>query len=135
MKKFTFYLVPALLTGFALLTFYLSASVIFDLFGMREVKGNYVLFVVWANFLSSFLYLIAVYGILNLKNWTYKILGLSFLILTAAFIGFLFIVQMEGKHETHTLVHMTIRIILTCAFMLYAFFTINKNSKRLTSKV
>lgn len=130
MKKLPLYLVAALLTGFGLLTLFLSTSVIFDLFGIRAKEGNYVLFIVWANFISSFFYLTAVYGILNSKNWTYKILGLSFLILTAAFIGFLFLIQMGGIYETKTVGAMLFRIAMTLAFMLFAYFTINKKLKR-----
>jgi hypothetical protein len=77
MKKIILYLVVAVLTGFGLLTIFLSTSVIFDLFDVRAKEGNYVLFVVWSNFISSFLYLISVYGLLTSKNWTYKTLGLS----------------------------------------------------------
>jgi len=130
MKKLPLYLVTALLTGFGLMTMYMSSSVIFDWFGLREKKGDYVLFIVWANFICSFLYLIAVYGILKSRNWTYKILGLSFLILSAAFIGFLFLIQMGGNYETHTLVLMVFRIAITFSFTFYAFYTINKKLKR-----
>jgi hypothetical protein len=77
MKKIILYLVVAVLTGFGLLTIFLSTSVIFDLFDVRAKEGNYVLFVVWSNFISSFLYLISAYGLLTSKNWTYKTLGLS----------------------------------------------------------
>jgi hypothetical protein len=46
MKKTLLYTLPILLTGFGLLTLFLSTSVIFDLFGIRAKEGNYVLFVV-----------------------------------------------------------------------------------------
>jgi predicted RND superfamily exporter protein len=68
MKKIIPYLLAAILTGFGLLTLFLSSSVIFDLFGIRAKEGNYVLFVVWANFISSILYLFAAYGLLKSKN-------------------------------------------------------------------
>lgn len=130
MKKLLFYLVVAILTGFGLLTLFLSTSVIFDLFGIRAKEGNYVLFVVWANFISSFLYLISVYGLLTSKNWTYKTLGLSILILTVAFIGFLFYIQSGGIYETKTVGAMIFRIAMTCAFTLFAYFTITKKPKK-----
>ncbi|SMD46018.1 hypothetical protein SAMN00777080_4694 [Aquiflexum balticum DSM 16537] len=130
MKKFSLYLVIAVLTGFGLLTLFLSSSVIFDLFEIREKEGNYVLFVVWANFLSSFLYLIAVYGIMTSKTWTYKTLAVSILILTVAFIGLLFHIQSGGIYETKTLGAMVFRIVMTFAFALFAYFTINKNPKK-----
>jgi len=48
-----------ILIAFAMLTLFLSSSVIFDWLGIRAKKGNYVLLVVWANFISSVLYLFA----------------------------------------------------------------------------
>ena len=130
MKKIILYLVAAVLTGFGLLTLFLSASVIFDLFDIRSKEGNYVLFVVWSNFISSLLYLVAVYGLITSKKWTYKILGLSAIILTIAFIGFLFYIQSGGIHETKTVGAMVFRIAMTVALTLFSYFTINKNKKQ-----
>ncbi|MBL0307327.1 MAG: hypothetical protein IPQ25_15240 [Chitinophagaceae bacterium] len=129
MKKIILYLVAAMLIAFGLLTLFLSSSVIFDLFDIRSKEGNYVLFVVWSNFISSLLYLVAVYGLITSKKWTYKILGLSAIILTIAFIGFLFYIQSGGIHETKTVGAMVFRIALTVAFTLFAYFTINKKKK------
>ena len=130
MKKIILYLVVSLLTGFGLLTIFLSTSVIFDLFDIRAKEGNYVLFVVWSNFISSFLYLISVYGLLASKNWTYKTLRLSTIILSVAFIGFLFYIQSGGIHESKTVGAMVFRIALTLGFTLFAYFTINKKTTK-----
>jgi len=70
MKKFIQYLMAIILVAFGLLTLFLSSSVIFDLFGIREKEGNYVLLVVWANFFSSLLYLFSAYGFIKTKKWT-----------------------------------------------------------------
>ncbi len=128
MKKVLLYFVVILLTGFGLLTIFLSTSVIFDLFDIRAKEGNYVLFVVWSNFISSFLYLISVYGLLTSKFWTFKILGLSTLILSIAFIGFLIYIQSGGIHENKTVGAMVFRIALTLGYTLFAYFTINKKT-------
>ena len=128
MKKVILYLVVAVLTVFGLLTMFLSTSVIFDLFDVRAKEGNYVLFVVWSNFISSFIYLISVYGLLSSKNWTFRALGLATLILTIAFVGFLFYIQSGGIHETKTISAMVFRIFLTLGFTLFAYFTINKKT-------
>lgn len=130
MKKVLLYLVVAVLTGFGLLTIFLSTSVIFDLFDVRAKEGNYVLFVVWSNFISSFLYLISVYGLLTSKIWTFKTLGLSTIVLSIAFIGFLFYIQSGGTHENKTVGAMIFRITLTLAFTLFAYFTINKRTNK-----
>lgn len=128
MKKLIPYLLATILAGFGLLTLFLSTSVIFDLFDIRAKEGNYVLFVVWSNFISSFLYLISVYGLLSSKKWTFRTLGLATLILTLAFVGFLFYIQSGGIHETKTVGAMVFRIALTLGFTLFAYFTINKKT-------
>lgn len=87
MKKYIPYIIATVLTAFALLTLFLSMSVIFDLFGVRAKEGNYVLFVVWSNFISSILYLFAAYGFIKNKKWTTSLLGISTLILITAFVG------------------------------------------------
>jgi hypothetical protein len=98
------------------------------LFDVRAKEGNYVLFVVWSNFISSFLYLISVYGLLTSKYWTFKTLGLSTIILAIAFIGFLFYIQSGGIHENKTVGAMVFRIALTLGFTLFAYLTINKKT-------
>ena len=128
MKKALPYLLAAILGAFGLITLFLSTSVIFDLFDIRAKEGNYVLFVVWSNFISSFIYLISVYGLLSSKNWTFRALGLATLILTIAFVGFLFYIQSGGIHETKTISAMVFRIFLTLGFTLFAYFTINKKT-------
>lgn len=138
MKKVILYLAVAVLTGFGLLTIFLSTSVIFDLFDVRAKEGNYVLFVVWSNFISSFIYLISAYGLLASKKWTFKTLGFSSIILSATFFGFILYIQSGGIHESKTVGAMLFRITLTFLFTLFAYFTINKNRtnerKRLTSR-
>ena len=126
MKKIIIYLVIAILAGFGLLTLFLSTSVIFDLFDVRAKEGNYVLFIVWSNFISSFLYLFSVYGLLTSKKWTFRTLGLATLILALAFIGFIFYIQSGGIHESKTVGAMIFRIALTFGFTLFAYFTLNK---------
>lgn len=84
MKKIIPYVLATILAGFGMLTLFLSTSVIFDLFGIRAKEGNYVLFVVWSNFISSILYLFAAYGFIKNKKWTTSLLGISTLILITA---------------------------------------------------
>ena len=70
MKKTIQIISGIILLAFGLLTFFLSTSVIFDLFGIREKEGNYVLFIVWANFISSILYLLAAFGFFTKVEFT-----------------------------------------------------------------
>lgn len=127
MKKIIPYLLATILSGFGLLTLFLSTSVIFDLFGIRAKEGNYVLFVVWANFICSFLYLFAAYGFIKNKRWTATLLGISTLILLAAFIGLKIHINSGGIYEAKTVAAMIIRISVTFVLAIIAFLTITKN--------
>lgn len=126
MKKILPYLFATLLAGFGLLTLFLSTSVIFDLFGIRAKEGNYVLFVVWSNFISSILYIFAAYGFIKNKRWTATLLVISTLILIAAFIGLKVHINSGGIYETKTVGAMIFRIAVTFVFAIIAFFIINK---------
>ena len=129
MKKSLPKITAIILIGFGLLTLVLSTSVIFDLFGVREKEGNYVLFVVWANFISSVIYLFAAYGLLNSKKWTALILSASVLVLILAFIGLFIHISSGGLYETKTIGAMTFRTILTLVFTLIAYNTFHPKNK------
>jgi len=114
------------LTLFALLTLFLSSSVIFDWFGIRALEGNYVLFIVWANFICSILYLIAVYGFFKRASWTYWVLITAMVILIVAFIALQFYINNGGIYEVKTVNAMVFRILVTLVFLLVAYFSIKK---------
>lgn len=126
MKKALPYLLATILTGFGLLTLFLSTSVIFDLFGIRAKEGNYVLFVVWSNFISSIFYLISSYGFVTSKKWTAKLLGASTIILISALVGLFYHINSGGIYETKTIGAMIFRISVTIVFAIIAYFTITK---------
>ena len=126
MKKYIPFLSSLILAGFGLLTLFLSSSVIFDWFGIRTKEGNYVLFIVWANFISSLLYLISTYGFLKIKSWTFKALSVATVILIVALIGLFIHIYSGGIYETKTAFAMLFRISVTIAFVAIAYFSINK---------
>lgn len=127
MKKILPYIFGSILGAFGLLTLFLSTSVIFDLFGIRAKEGNFVPFIVWANFIVSFLYLFAAYGFIKRKNWTTTILGVSTLILIIAFIALNVHINSGGVYEMKTFKGMIFRTSITFIFSLLAYFTITKN--------
>lgn len=130
MKKALPYLLASILAAFGLLTLFLSTSVIFDLFGVRAKEGNYVLFIVWANFVSSLLYLFAVYGFIESKKWTAPLLGISGIVLLLAFVGLFIHINAGGIYETKTIGAMAFRTTVTLVFSALAYFTITKNKKQ-----
>lgn len=113
---------------FALLTLFMSSSVIFDWFGIRAKEGNYVLFIVLANFGASIIYLMAVYGFVKNIKWTFQALLLALLILVLAFIGLLFHINSGGIYETKTVMAMLFRMLVTLIFALIAYFNIKEPS-------
>jgi len=129
LKKTFSYIIATVLIAFDLLTLFLSSSVIFDLFGVREKQGNYVLFVVYANFICSIIYLLAAYGFIKNMKWTTILLGISTIVLIVAFIGLSVHINSGEIYETKTIGAMIFRITITLVFTLLAYFTITKNKK------
>lgn len=128
-KKVINFVSVTILTLFAFLTLFLSSSVIFDWFGIRAKEGNFVLFIVWANFICSVLYLAAVYGFLKRVKWTFWVLITALLILIAAFVALQFYIGNGGIYEAKTVKAMIFRMLVTLSFSLIAFFYINKQLK------
>ncbi|CAN5625571.1 hypothetical protein BH10BAC5_BH10BAC5_03230 [soil metagenome] len=127
MKKILRYSSAVILLGFGLLTLFLSTSIILDLFDLRIKEGNYVLFVVWSNFISSILYLLSAYGFMKSKKWTIYLLGIASIILIVAFISLKIYISNGGVYETRTVGAMIFRTSLTVALALAVFFTIPKD--------
>ncbi len=121
MKKIIKYITLITLIAFTLLTLFLSSSIIFNWFGIRAKEGNYVLFVVWANLISSFLYLFSIYGIIKLKKWSIKPLLAAILILILALIGLFIHINLGGLYETKTIGALFFRITTTAIFTFSAY--------------
>lgn len=102
---------------FGLLTVFAGGSVILGLFGFREKEGNYVLFVVWANFICGFLYLLASYGFFKRKNWTSAVLSSALWILIAAAVVLFFWILNGEPYETKTIIAMVVRTLVTLALL------------------
>ena len=113
MKHIILKITASALLLFALLTLFLSGSVIFDLFDIREKEGNYVPLVVWANFISSILYLVAAYGLFKMKKWSFWLLVVTVFILVAAFTGLKIHINNGGLYEAKTVNERIFRIALT----------------------
>ncbi len=105
---------------FGLLTLFLTSSIIFDWFGIREKEGNYVLFIVWANFICSWIYLFSGYGILKQKRWSVKLLIIAGLILISTLLGLFIHINAGLEYETKTIGAMFFRITVTFIFAYFA---------------
>jgi hypothetical protein len=127
MKNIILKTVAVIITLFALITLFMSTSVIFDLFGIREKEGNFVLFVVVSNFIAGFLYLFSAYGLFTEKKWTTKLLLITTAILTVSFLGLLIHAKTGGIYEEKTISGMISRIAITGVFTGVSWFFISKN--------
>lgn len=103
---------------FGLVTLFMSSSVLFDWFGMREKEDNYVLFIVWTNWLCGILYLISAFGILKNKTWVKFTLLISLLILILSYFDLFIHIKNGGIYETKTIIAMAFRIGVTAIFLL-----------------
>ena len=114
MKK-TLVLGSLLLIG--VVTLFMSSSVIFDWFGIREKEGTYVGGIVWANLICSLLYLIAAYGIIRNQIWVRFPLTIALLILILAYVGLFIHINNGGLYETKTVGAMAFRLGITAILL------------------
>lgn len=126
LRKIAKYITLIVLVVFGLLTLFLSSSVILDLFNIRAREGNYVLSVVWSNFISSIIYLVAAYGLIKQKSWTAGILSFSVIILIAAFAALYIHIENGGLYEVKTVNAMIFRIAITIIFTISSYLLTRK---------
>ncbi|MDC8001357.1 hypothetical protein POV26_09925 [Aequorivita todarodis] len=112
-KKISRYIIVGILIVFALVTVFMSSSVLFDWFGIRAKEGNFVPFIVKTNLTMGIVYLIAAYGYIKSENWTLWLMLSTVLILIFAFVALFIHIQAGGLYETKTIAAMTFRIVFT----------------------
>jgi hypothetical protein len=130
MKPIVLFLAGFVIALFGIVTLFMSTSVIFGLFDIREQEGNYVLFVVIANFICAFLYLAAAYGFFIKKKWTTMVLNFAVAVLVITFIGLGIHIYSGGIYEHKTVAAMIFRTLLTMGFALISFKYISKENRR-----
>lgn len=107
-------------------TLFMSSSVLFDWFGIREKEGHFIPFVVWTNWICGMLYLIAAFGILRNQSWAKLLLIISLVILILTYFGLFIQINDNVPYETKTIGAMTFRIAVTALFI----FLTNKIDKK-----
>lgn len=106
---------------FGLITMFLSSSVIFDWFGIREKEGNYVLSVVWANFIAAIMYISAAYALFTHKKWAKTPLIIAVIVLIIGYIALFVHINSGGLYETKTIGAMAFRTLLTLTFLILTY--------------
>lgn len=122
------YSTTIILIAFALLTIFMSSSVLFDWFGIRTKEGNYVPFIVKTNLTMGIIYLIAAYGSIKSKKWPFWLMLSAVLVLLFAFVAFYIHIQSGGLYETKTIGAMTFRIVFTLLMAGLIYITTNKKT-------
>jgi ABC-type Na+ efflux pump permease subunit len=133
MKSIVLFISGFIIALFGVVTLFMGTSVIFGLFDIREKEGNYVLFVVIANFICAFLYLAAAYGFFAKKRWTTMVLNFAVGILVIAFIGLGIHIYSGGIYEQKTIYAMMFRTLLTIGFLLISLKYISKKNIKITT--
>ena len=119
-------IIGGFLAIFGLIMVAMTTSVMFDLFGVRELEGNFVMSVVIANWFAGVLYLIAAYGIFKNQKWTYIPLLISAITLIISFIFLQVHIQDGGAFEEKTIKALSIRIVLSLIFAMITYIKITK---------
>lgn len=122
------YSIAIVLIAFALLTIFISSSVLFDWFGIRAKEGNYVPFIVKTNLTAGILYIIVVYGFLKSKKWSFWLMLSIALVLLFAFTAFYIHIQTGGLYENQTIGAMTFRILFSLLFAGLIYMTTNNKT-------
>ena len=133
MKSIILFISGFVIALFGIVTLFMSTSVIFGLFDIREKEGAYVLFVVIANFICAFLYIAAAYGFFTKKKWTTMVLNFSVGILIITFIGLGIHIYSGGIYEQKTIYAMMFRTIITIGFLLVSLKYISKKTIKITN--
>ena len=106
-------IISIVLIVFALVTIFMSSSVLFDWFGIRAKEGSYIPFVVKTNLTAGFLYLIVAYGFINSQKWAFwAMLSVALLLFYAFALSYVHI-HTGGLYENHTILAMIFRIVFT----------------------
>lgn len=118
-----------LLALFGAVTLFLTSSVLFDWFGIRQKEGNYVPFIVQINFACSLLYLAAAWGMFKNLNWAKYALAASTLLVTGGFIALRAHIHSGGLYKQETVNGMMFRIGFSLLATAIAFYVAQSASK------
>ena len=120
-KSIQIRIVTVIAVLFGLLTIKSGGQVLFGDIAYQKAAGNYVLFVVWFNFLAGFFYIAAGAGIWMLRRWA---VWLSLLIVIATIIVFALFglhVLEGGAYEARTCAAMSLRSLVWILISIFSY--------------
>lgn len=133
MIKVLRFVVVLLLILLGVATVFMASSVLFDWFGIREMEGNYVPFVVYANLVCGILYLYAVYNIIKNQRLAGWILTFATGILVITSVAFAIYMYQGGVYENQTVMALIFRTSLTAFLAWLSFYIYRKTPVRINS--
>ncbi len=95
--------------AFGLLTIYSGGQVIFGGTAARKAAGNYMLFVVWFNFIAGFAYVAAAIGLLTAQRWAPRLALIIALATALVFFAFGSLILTGFPFELRTVGAMALR--------------------------
>ncbi len=98
--------------------------VLFTTGEFHQQQGNFVPFVVWANFLGGFAYIVAAIGLLRLQPWAGYLAYIIVSMTVVIYVAFAVHIMGGGSYEMQTIVAMAIRTALWVTIALLAYFQI-----------
>ncbi len=98
--------------GFGLLTIKEGGAVLFGSGAARDAAGNYVPFVLWFNFLTGFVYIIAGVGLWLQRHWSMWLATVIAAATASVFIAFGAHVYTGGEYEMRTVIAMSMRTLV-----------------------
>jgi hypothetical protein len=120
-KTIVIWILTVIAILFGVLTIKSGGQVLFGGNSYQKAAGNYVLFVVWFNFLAGFVYLVAGAGIWARQRWA---VWLSLLIVIATIIVFAFFglhILEGGEYETRTVAAMSLRSLVWTSIFIFSY--------------
>lgn len=129
MNRVVKYLSVLFLILFGGLTVFLTSSVLFDLFGIREKEGNFVEFIVWINLISGLLFLWSAYSFWREKKETTALLLGNLALLIVGMIGLYCHIKSGDLYKMETVKGMLFRIVATTILALVSYFLVKRKPK------
>ena len=126
MKNIILKLSALFLGVFGLVSLFMTGSIIFDLFEIRAKADNFIPFIIYTNFVCSFIYLFASYGLITKNKLTTICLFIAVAILIIAYVGLILYINSGGAYQTRTVIVMLFRIAVTIIFAGIAWYYISR---------
>ena len=120
-RTIVIWVITVIASVFGLLTIKSGGTVLFIDGTFREEAGNYVPFVVWFNFLTGFVYLIAGGGLWVQKHWA---VWISIFIVIATLVVFAILgihILKGGMYEARTIAAMSLRTVVWALIAMFAY--------------